>query len=77
MVSPVKPSRSGWAANSGTLTGSTKYKGVNKLTVEGESDLGELGKAKAGSQKLRDEKWAVRTLELEVTGQASSDDKVK
>jgi hypothetical protein len=29
----------------GTLTGSTKYKGVNKLMVEGEVDLGELGKA--------------------------------
>jgi hypothetical protein len=29
----------------GTLTGSTKYKDTNKLTVEGEVDLGELGKA--------------------------------
>jgi hypothetical protein len=28
-----------------TLTGSTKYTGVNKLTIEGEADLGELGKA--------------------------------
>jgi hypothetical protein len=28
-----------------TLTGSTKYRGVNKLTIEGEADLGELGKA--------------------------------
>ncbi len=29
----------------GTLTGSTRYVGVNKLTLEGEADLGELGKA--------------------------------
>jgi hypothetical protein len=29
----------------GTLTGSTKYTGINKLTLEGEMDLGELGKA--------------------------------
>jgi hypothetical protein len=29
----------------GTLTGSTKFTGINKLTLEGEMDLGELGKA--------------------------------
>ncbi len=28
-----------------TRTGSTKYKGINRLTIEGEADLGELGKA--------------------------------
>jgi len=28
-----------------TLTGSTKYKGINKLTLEADVDLGELGKA--------------------------------
>jgi hypothetical protein len=29
----------------GVLTGSTRYRGINKLTLEGEVDLGELGKA--------------------------------
>ena len=32
-------------SEAGTLTGSTKYTGINKLTLEGEVDLGELGKA--------------------------------
>jgi hypothetical protein len=32
-------------SEAGTLTGSTKYTGINKLTLEGEMDLGELGKA--------------------------------